>query len=111
MAAAGPVSDSAGSSLRPSERPVSISVAALGETVFDAPFQNGKKVIHCARPHPSKKGEAMLAVAGPLGESPERLDAWPLFTEESRMVAAIGHELAAGCKRTRDCADGAVAHP
>jgi hypothetical protein len=30
-----------------------------------------------------------------------RLDAWPLLTEESRMVAAIGHELVAGRERTR----------
>jgi DNA-binding transcriptional LysR family regulator len=41
-----------------------------------------------------KKGEAMLAIAGPLGESWERLDAWPLFTEELQMVAAAGHKLA-----------------
>jgi hypothetical protein len=36
-----------------------------------------------------------------LGESWERLNAWSLFTEESRMVAAIGHELVAGHERTR----------
>lgn len=40
-----------------------------------------------------KKGEAMLAIAGPLGESWERLDAWPLFTEEFNIVAAAGHKL------------------
>jgi DNA-binding transcriptional LysR family regulator len=40
-----------------------------------------------------KKGEAVLAIAGPLGESWERLDAWPLFTEAFHMVAAAGHKL------------------
>jgi DNA-binding transcriptional LysR family regulator len=40
-----------------------------------------------------KKGEAMLAIAGPIGETWERLDAWPLFTEELHMVAAAGHRL------------------
>jgi DNA-binding transcriptional LysR family regulator len=48
-----------------------------------------------------KKGEATLAIAGSLGETWERLDAWPLLTEESRMVAAIGHELVAGRERAR----------
>jgi len=41
-----------------------------------------------------KKGEAMLAIAGPLGESWERLDAWQLFTEDFHMIVAAGHKLA-----------------
>ena len=38
-----------------------------------------------------KKGEAMLAIAGPLGETWERLDAWPLFTEDFHLITAAGH--------------------
>ena len=41
-----------------------------------------------------KKGEAMLAIAGPLGESWESLDAWPLFTEDFHVIIAAGHRLA-----------------
>jgi DNA-binding transcriptional LysR family regulator len=41
-----------------------------------------------------KKGEASLAIAGPLGEPWERLDAWPLFAEQLRMVVGSGHSLA-----------------
>jgi DNA-binding transcriptional LysR family regulator len=41
-----------------------------------------------------KKGEAMLAISGPLGESWERLDAWPLFTEDFHLITAAGHRLA-----------------
>ncbi|MDR6950668.1 DNA-binding transcriptional LysR family regulator [Ancylobacter sp. 3268] len=33
-----------------------------------------------------KKGDAALAVAGPLGESWERFDAWPLFSEAMEIV-------------------------
>jgi DNA-binding transcriptional LysR family regulator len=41
-----------------------------------------------------KKGEAMLAIAGPLEESWERLDAWPLLTEHFHVIAAAGDKLA-----------------
>ena len=41
-----------------------------------------------------KKGEAMLAIAGPFDEGWERLDAWPLFTEGFHVVAAADQELA-----------------
>jgi DNA-binding transcriptional LysR family regulator len=41
-----------------------------------------------------KKGDAGLAVAGPLGETWERLDAWPLFTEGFRVLVGAGHRLA-----------------
>jgi DNA-binding transcriptional LysR family regulator len=37
-----------------------------------------------------KKGEAEIAIAGPLGEEWGRLDAWPLFTE--RMLFAVNRE-------------------
>jgi DNA-binding transcriptional LysR family regulator len=42
-----------------------------------------------------KKGEAALAVAGPLGETWERLDTWHLFDESFLAVVAAGHRLAA----------------
>lgn len=35
-----------------------------------------------------KKGDAALAVAGPLGESWERLDTWPLFSEAMEIVVS-----------------------
>lgn len=41
-----------------------------------------------------KRGDAALAVAGPLGETWERLDAWPLFTEGFRVVVGARHRLA-----------------
>jgi len=41
-----------------------------------------------------KKGQAMLAIAGPLGESWERLDAWPLFNEDFHFIVGAGHRLA-----------------
>jgi DNA-binding transcriptional LysR family regulator len=41
-----------------------------------------------------KKGDAELAVAGPLGESWERLDAWPLFTERMCLAVSKQHPLA-----------------
>ena len=41
-----------------------------------------------------KKGETSLAIAGPLGETWERLDSWPLFAEQLQMVVSAGHSLA-----------------
>jgi DNA-binding transcriptional LysR family regulator len=41
-----------------------------------------------------KKGEAEVAVAGALGESWDRLDAWPLFTEPYRLAVGNQHPLA-----------------
>jgi len=41
-----------------------------------------------------KKGEAEIAVAGPLGESWDRLDAWPLFTERFSLAVSAQHPLA-----------------
>ena len=41
-----------------------------------------------------KKGEAELAVAGPLSESWDRLDAWPLFTERFCLAVSAHHRLA-----------------
>jgi DNA-binding transcriptional LysR family regulator len=40
-----------------------------------------------------KKGDAELAVAGPLGEMWERLDAWPLFEERFRLWCKADHGL------------------
>jgi DNA-binding transcriptional LysR family regulator len=37
-----------------------------------------------------KKGEIEVAVAGPLGEDWDRLDAWPLFTEPYRLAKQNG---------------------
>jgi DNA-binding transcriptional LysR family regulator len=42
-----------------------------------------------------KKGEAELAVAGPLSDSWDRLDAWPLFTERLCLAVSAQHALAA----------------
>ena len=42
-----------------------------------------------------KKGQVELAVAGPLGQSWERLDAWPLFEEELLLTFPPEHRLAA----------------
>jgi DNA-binding transcriptional LysR family regulator len=41
-----------------------------------------------------KKGEAEVAVAGPLGETWDRLDAWPLFTEPYRLAVSKDHPFA-----------------
>lgn len=41
-----------------------------------------------------KKGDATLAIAGPLGETWERLDAWPLFTEGFQALVGPAHPLA-----------------
>lgn len=41
-----------------------------------------------------KKGDADLAIAGGLGVTWDRLDTWPLFTEEFALLAGDGHALA-----------------
>lgn len=41
-----------------------------------------------------KRGDAELAIAGPLGQSWDRLDSWPLFTEECGLVVSSDHPLA-----------------
>lgn len=41
-----------------------------------------------------KSGGSELAVAGPLGETWERLDAWPLFDEGYELVVSKSHPLA-----------------
>ncbi|MBV8923345.1 LysR family transcriptional regulator [Bradyrhizobium sp.] len=41
-----------------------------------------------------KKGEAELGIAAELDESWERLDSWPLFTEDFRLVLSKEHRLA-----------------
>jgi DNA-binding transcriptional LysR family regulator len=41
-----------------------------------------------------KNGEVDLAVGGPLGESWDRLDAWPMFTEAFDLVVGADHDLA-----------------
>ncbi|MEJ1158861.1 LysR family transcriptional regulator [Prosthecomicrobium sp. N25] len=41
-----------------------------------------------------KKGDVALAIAGPLGETWERLDRWPLFDDAFRVVVGPGHRLA-----------------
>lgn len=40
-----------------------------------------------------KNGEIELAFGGPLGESWDRLDCWPMFTEAFDLVVANDHEL------------------
>jgi DNA-binding transcriptional LysR family regulator len=40
-----------------------------------------------------KNGEVELAFGGPLGESWDRLDCWPMFTESFDLVVANDHEL------------------
>jgi DNA-binding transcriptional LysR family regulator len=42
-----------------------------------------------------KKGDAVLAIAGPLGETWDRLDSWVLFTEGFNAVVGPTHRLAA----------------
>jgi DNA-binding transcriptional LysR family regulator len=39
-----------------------------------------------------KSGEVDLAVAGPLGQEWERLDAWPMFTESFEIVSKAGED-------------------
>jgi DNA-binding transcriptional LysR family regulator len=41
-----------------------------------------------------KNGEIELAIGGPLGETWDRLDCWPMFTEAFDLVVANDHELA-----------------
>jgi DNA-binding transcriptional LysR family regulator len=41
-----------------------------------------------------KKGEADIALAGPLGESWERLESWPLFTERVHLAVSKTHRFA-----------------
>jgi DNA-binding transcriptional LysR family regulator len=41
-----------------------------------------------------QKGRADFAIAGPLGQAWERLDAWPLFEERLELVVHEGHPLA-----------------
>jgi DNA-binding transcriptional LysR family regulator len=41
-----------------------------------------------------KKGEAELGIAADLGEAWERLDSWPLFTEDFDLVMSKKHPLA-----------------
>ena len=42
-----------------------------------------------------KTGQAELAVAASLGDTWDRLDNWPLFTERFELIANSGHRLAA----------------
>ncbi len=44
-----------------------------------------------------KTGEADLALGGPIGETWERIEAWPMFAESFDLVVGAGHELAAHC--------------
>jgi DNA-binding transcriptional LysR family regulator len=41
-----------------------------------------------------KKGEAELGIAAEIDEAWERLDVWPLFTEDFELVVSKGHRLA-----------------
>lgn len=41
-----------------------------------------------------KNGDIEIAIGGPLGESWDRLDCWPMFTEAFDLVVANDHELA-----------------
>lgn len=43
-----------------------------------------------------KKGDAELGIAAEIDEAWERLDVWPLFTEQFELVVSKGHRLAAG---------------
>jgi DNA-binding transcriptional LysR family regulator len=47
-----------------------------------------------------KKGDAALAVAGPIGEAWERLDAWPLFSEPFRVLVGATHRLSGRSRLT-----------
>jgi DNA-binding transcriptional LysR family regulator len=53
-----------------------------------------------------KSGEAELALAASLGDEWERLDSWPLFTEDFQLVVHGGHRLAnASAVSLRDLKD------
>lgn len=41
-----------------------------------------------------KSGDVDLAVGGPLGESWDRLEAWPMFTESFDLIVGVDHPLA-----------------
>lgn len=41
-----------------------------------------------------KSGEADIAMGGPLGETWDRLEAWPMFSESFGLVVGAGHALA-----------------
>jgi DNA-binding transcriptional LysR family regulator len=41
-----------------------------------------------------KSGEADMAVGGPLGESWDRLEAWPMFNETFDLIVGADHEIA-----------------
>jgi DNA-binding transcriptional LysR family regulator len=43
-----------------------------------------------------KKGDADLAVSGPLAESWDRLESWPLFTERFHVAVSKRHRFASG---------------
>ncbi len=49
-----------------------------------------------------KNGDIEIAVAGPLGDGWERLDAWPMFTESFDVLVGAGHELA---RRNEKCVE------
>ena len=46
-----------------------------------------------------KKGEAELGIAAGLGEEWDRLDTWPLFTEDFQLVISRQHRLGGTRKR------------
>jgi DNA-binding transcriptional LysR family regulator len=50
-----------------------------------------------------KKGQAELAIAASIGDAWERLDSWPLFTEEFSLLVHAAHPLAR--RETVDIAD------
>lgn len=77
--------------------PISLLVDPLRELVRAFPklelrFVRGSSdyVAECL-----KKGDVSLAVAGPLSESWERLDNWPLFSEPFEAIVPADHPLAA----------------
>lgn len=43
-----------------------------------------------------KSGEADMAMSGPLGETWDRLEAWPMFSEAFDLIVGADHALAAG---------------
>ncbi|MEE2690298.1 MAG: LysR family transcriptional regulator [Pseudomonadota bacterium] len=51
-----------------------------------------------------KDGEAEIAIAGPLGDAWERLDRWPMFSEEIELVVNADHPLGARNDREVDAA-------
>lgn len=50
---------------------------------------NGPQLLECLR-----NGEVDLAIAGPLAETWDRLDAWPIFSESFEMLVGPSHRLA-----------------